>query len=169
MGTMTGLRDLGAIVFREEARPRDMESVAEITRSSGFFSDEEISVAVELVEERLKRGVASGYHFLFAEQDGHVIGYTCFGPIACTLASYDLYWIAVHESRRGMGLGKGLLNRSERRIVEQGGKRIYAETSSRSQYDPTRAFYGSYGYVVDAVLRDFYAPGDDKVVFVKVF
>jgi D-alanine-D-alanine ligase len=168
MCSMTGLRLPGVIAFREEGRPRDVESVAEISRSSGFFSEDETSVAVELVEERLRRGVASGYHFLFAEQDDRVIGYTCFGPIACTLASYDLYWIAVHESRRQMGLGKELLGRSEQRIIEQGGKRVYVETSSRIQYEPTRAFYLCFGYVVDAVIKDFYAPGDDKVVLVKL-
>jgi hypothetical protein len=44
---------------------------------------------------------------------------------------------------------------------------VYVETSSRDQYEPTRRFYLKCGYRVDAVLEDFYAPGDGKVIFVK--
>ena len=47
------------------------------------------------------------------------------------------------------------------------GQRIYIETSNRGQYVPTRAFYLKCGYAEDAVLREFYGPGDDKVIYVK--
>lgn len=155
------------IQWREEVKSSDVESVRSITRSSGFFSPEEVLVAIELVEERLNKGVGSGYQFVFAERDGRVVGYACFGHIPCTRSSYDLYWIAVHDGMRRHGLGTELLKRSERRIAEQGGTRIYVETSSRAQYESTRAFYTGRGYGVDAVMKDFYAPGDDKVVFLK--
>ncbi len=44
------------VVFREEVKPEDAENVRRIVESSGFFSPEEVQVAVELVEERLNRG-----------------------------------------------------------------------------------------------------------------
>ena len=49
-----------------------------------------------------------------------------------------------------------------------GGSRVYVETSSREQYLPTRAVYERCGYHVGATLDDFYAPGDGKVIFVRV-
>jgi ribosomal protein S18 acetylase RimI-like enzyme len=153
--------------FREEVRPSDALGVREITESSGFFYPEEIDTAVELVEERLAKGEESGYFFLFAEEGGRAVGYSCFGPIACTKGSFDLYWIAVHSSHRGAGLGTRLLSESERRIREMGGSRVYVETSSRSLYDPTRGFYLSRGYREEARLRDFYGPKDSKVIYVK--
>ena len=70
-------------------------------------------MAVELAEERLAKGPASGYHFVFAERDGRVLGYTCYGPIALTDGSYDLYWIAVDKSTQGQGLGRLLMEKSE--------------------------------------------------------
>ena len=154
--------------FREEVKESDRETTREIVVSSGFFRDDEVDVAVELVDERLRKGVASGYHFLFAEKDGQTVGYTCFGPIACTLFSYDMYWIAVRKDCRSQGLGKELLRRSEETIARMGGRRIYVETSSQEKYDPTRAFYLRRGYWEEARLKEFYAPGDDKVVYVKV-
>lgn len=156
------------MTLRREVVPADIVAVREITESTGFFSEQEIEVAVSLIEARLGAGHQSGYHFLFAERDGRVAGFACFGPIACTVASFDLYWIAVHLESQGLGLGRFLLEESERVIWESGGRRIYVETSSRPQYEPTRRFYLRCGYVEEAVLRDFYAPEDSKVMYLKI-
>ena len=154
--------------YRGEVRPADREAVRAVLESTGFFYPEEIGVAVELVEERLARGEASGYHFDFAETGAAVAGYTCYGPIACTRESFDLYWIGVHQEQRRAGLGRKLLARAEEQIRRLGGRRVYVETSSRAQYEPTRRFYLACGYRIEAVLEDFYAPGDGKVIFLKV-
>jgi ribosomal protein S18 acetylase RimI-like enzyme len=146
-----------------------MERVRRIVVSSGFFSEAEIEIAVELVEERLNKGIESGYYFLFAEQDQKVCGYSCFGPIPCTRESYDIYWIAVQEELRGSGLGAEILRNVEERIMEMGGKRIYVETSSREQYQPTRSFYSRCGYRREATLENFYSSGDHKVIYLRVF
>jgi len=156
------------ISWREEPRLSDMERVREIVVSSGFFSEAEIEVAVELVQERLNKGVESGYYFLFAEQDQKVVGYSCFGPIPCTAESYDIYWIAVQQELRRSGLGVEILKNVEERIREMGGKRIYVETSSRQQYKPTRSFYTRCGYRREATLENFYSTGDHKVIYLRV-
>jgi ribosomal protein S18 acetylase RimI-like enzyme len=162
-----GAERRSSIAFREEVKPEDCESVRHIVESSGFFSADEVQVAVELVEERLSKGLGSGYYFLFAEQEGRVVGYTCFGPISCTKGSYDLYWIAVHDDFRGLAIGRELLLKTLRLIESLGGVRIYVETSSRPQYAPTRSFYNKHGFKQEAVLKDFYDHGDDKIVYSK--
>jgi len=157
-----------SLSYREEVILTDRDDIRAIVSSSGFFSCEEIGIAVELLDERLARGEASGYFFLFAEQEGRVAGYTCFGPIAGSRQSYDLYWIAVHDRLRRRGLGKNLLAKSEALILQRGGRRIYIETSSRPQYETTLAFYMDCGYRKAALLEDFYAPGDGKIILLKV-
>lgn len=159
--------NVDAISFRYEPTSKDRESVREIVEATGFFYSHEVSVAVELVDERLAKGVASGYHFVFAELDGQLLGYTCYGPIPCTATSFDLYWIAVHPLAQRGGIGRRLMVESEKQICANDGERIYLDTSSRPQYEPTRMFYERCGFRVEAVLRDFYARGDDKVIFVK--
>ncbi len=154
--------------IREEVRATDPPAVRALVGATGFFSDEEIAVAGELVEERLQRGPASGYHFLFAEAGGALAAYACFGPIPLTRSSFDLYWIVVHPDRQGAGLGRRLLAQVEAAAFRQGGTRLYAETSSRPQYAPTRAFYRATGFDPAAELPDFYAPGDGKLVFAKL-
>ncbi|MGQ9574721.1 MAG: GNAT family N-acetyltransferase [Thermoguttaceae bacterium] len=154
--------------FRYDLRPQDRHHVRRIVESTGMFNPAEVGLAVELAEERLTRGPASGYNFVFAEREGRVVGYVCYGPIAGTAASYDLYWIAVDNSHRGKGLGRLLLAEAERLIGQAGGRRVYVETSRRDQYAPTRQFYQRCGYHLEATLKDFYAPGDDKAIYVKV-
>ena len=156
-----------SLSFRQDVILTDRDDIREIVTSSGFFSSEEIGIAVELVDERLVEGEKSGYFFLFAETGGSVVGYVCFGPIPGSLHSYDLYWIAVHENFRRQGIGKDLLTKSEELIAGRGGRRIYIETSSRPQYRPTQAFYKGCGYQETAFLEDFYAPGDGKIILVK--
>jgi D-alanine-D-alanine ligase len=155
-------------LFREEMSPEDRQAVGRLVRATGFFSEEEVGIAVELVEERMAKGDASGYFFLFAEEGDRLIGYACFGPIPGTVHSFDLYWIAVDPGEQGRGVGRKLIAMSETLIAKHGGMHVYADTSSRPQYEPTRAFYLSCGYVQEAFLADFYAPGDGKVIFVKL-
>jgi hypothetical protein len=71
---------------------KDPVHIREIASSTGFFREDEIRIAVELVEEWLAKGVASGYEFFFADIDGKPVAYSCYGLIPCTLHSYDLYW-----------------------------------------------------------------------------
>jgi len=153
------------ISFRTSVCEEDKDSIREILQSGGFFYDFEIDVAVELAEEYLQDGESCGYYFLFADINGKTVGYTCFGPIACTKYSYDLYWIAVHDNTRGTGLGKIMMRETEHMIKNLGGKNIYIETSGREKYIPTQKFYDSCGCELIATITDFYDEGDDKLVY----
>lgn len=158
------------VAFRTEARPADSEAIRAMVRATGFFCDEEVAIASELIDDRIAHGERSHYQFLFADDSaGQPVGYACFGRTSGTAHSFDLYWIVVQPSQQRGGVGRALLVECERRIAKiAGGKaRIYVETSSRAQYQPTRAFYRRCGYVIDAEQDDFYAPGDGKVTFVK--
>jgi ribosomal protein S18 acetylase RimI-like enzyme len=155
------------ITFRSTVHSNDPSIVESIVRSTGFFREDEIPVAVELVEERLKNGTESGYEFLFVETEGRTVAYSCYGLIPCTLHSYDLYWIVTHKDYMYRGIGKRLLQETENAIKAAGGHGIYVETSSKDQYIPTRAFYEKNNYLLKARFRDFYDTNDDKCVYVK--
>lgn len=98
-----------------------------------------------------------------------LIGYACYGATPGTDGTWDLYWIAVHPSAQGSGGGRMLLEEVERRIVEEGARMIVVETSSRSDYEGTRQFYGRRGYREGARVQGFYAPGDDRVIYIRRF
>lgn len=153
--------------FRDKITADDLVGIREVIESSTVFSPEEMNIALELVDERLKKGAQSGYHFLVVERCGKMVGYACFGKVAGTISSFDLYWIAVHRDSHKLGIGKALLKKSESIISDMGGERIYIETSSRKSYKAARLFYSYCGYKKEAVLKDFYSQGDDKIIYVK--
>jgi ribosomal protein S18 acetylase RimI-like enzyme len=156
--------------WRTKLRDSDAAAVKRLVTDTGFFSAAEVDVAVELVDEALTRGSASGYEFVFADdpkQPGELLGYACYGPIPATQASYDLYWIAVAPRRQRKGLGARLLAEAEREAAKRGAARMYVDTSGRAQYAPTRGFYERNGYQKAAELEDFYAPGDAKIIYAR--
>jgi ribosomal protein S18 acetylase RimI-like enzyme len=157
------------ITFRTKVREEDLAIVREIILSTGFFYDIEVPVAVELVQDQLELGQESDYHVIFADLNGRPVAYSCYGSIAGTEGSYDLYWIATHNDFRGKGIGKLLLEETERAVREMGGRLLIAETSMLPKYTPTRHFYEQSGYLDEARIADFYKPGDAKVYYIKRF
>lgn len=155
------------VVYRDTPLPSDLEAIRQLADGTGFFRPDEVLVAVELVEERLAKGEASGYYFRLAESAGRLVAYSCFGPTPCTIGSYDLYWIVVGKEWQGRGLGLEVERVTASAIARAGGKRVYAETSGKDLYLPTRRFYLKAGYFAAATLPDFYDVGDDKVIYQK--
>ena len=157
------------VQLREQPIQSDIAAVGSILTSSGFFNAEEVEVGISLVRERLEVGEVCQYFFQFAQMGEQVVGYTCYGPIPGTKVSYDLYWIAVDPAYQRQGLGGLLLEATQREIHKRGGKRIYIETSSTDLYAPTRSFYTNHGYFLEARLHDYYAPNDDKLLYVQAW
>ena len=156
-----------ATVFRTQLQSSDPGGIECLVRETGFFSAEETGIARELADDGLAQGGSSHYRFVLADSDGILAGYACFGPVPCTLGAWDLYWIAVAPRAQGQHLGREILDRVELAILAAGGTHIYADTSSRHQYAPTRQFYAQRGYQTAADFPDFYAPGDGKIVYAK--
>jgi len=152
--------------------PGDRDRVRELVVAAGNFNEGEIETAVELVDEALAKGDASGYFFLLLEEDGkeHAVhGYACYGPVPLTAGTYDLYWVVVHPLAQGKGHGRRLLEAVESRVRDLGGRKLLIETSSQESYAGTIRFYERSGYELAARIRDFYKVGDDKLVFSKDF
>ena len=142
----------------------DRRRIEEITRAVLVFRDDEVPVALEVFD-----GAAGGspdYIALGATVDERLVGWICWGPTPCTLGTYDLYWMAVDPTMHGSGIGATLLREMEGRLAGSA-RLIVVETAGRPDYRPTRAFYEARGYRRAAVIPDFYAPGDDQVIYVK--
>ena len=156
------------IKYRSILNDSDVLAIREILNSTGYFYDYEVEIAEELAGENLLKGEQkSGYIFNIAEMYGNPIAFSCYGKTPCTADSFDLYWIAVHESQRGKGIGKKLMDMAVSDIGRLSGKNIWIETSSRPVYESTRLFYLKYGCEIIAELPNFYGKNDNKVVFLK--
>ena len=148
-------------------RSEDREQILHVLELTGVFSPEELVIARELIDTVLEKPEQPDYSIYVYDEDGAVRGYTCFGPTPGTEGTYDLYWIAVHPALHGSGIGGALDAHAEMLIRSRGGRLMIAETSSRPEYDTTRAFYGKRQYAELARIPGYYRPGDDLVVYGK--
>jgi ribosomal protein S18 acetylase RimI-like enzyme len=150
------------------AKPGDGDGILRITATAGVFSKEEVDCVSELWDEYLQNGSEkTGYSFIVMKEGENVLGYACFGPRALTDGTYDLYWIATDRNIKRRGVGRTLMEQSEKDVAAMGGRLLVVETSGKAEYAPTRAFYEGIGYNKEAVITDFYADGDDLVIYTK--
>ncbi|MEJ2536422.1 MAG: GNAT family N-acetyltransferase [Calditrichia bacterium] len=148
--------------------PQDRGKIYEILQQTHMFTMGEISVAMELIDTYLFNKEQNDYHIYIAtENKDDLAGYVCFGPTPAAEGTFDLYWIAVAPALQNKGFGKILLQYVESEIYRKGGRLIIIETSSQTKYNPTQQFYLNNQYHLEARIKDFYRPGDDKLIFTK--
>ena len=147
--------------------PDDTPALLALAEQTGVFQPFEVEGFAEVLEDYHDEEQYNG-HFAFTwEEDGVVTGFVYFAPADLTDGTWDLWWIIVAKARQGRGLGARLLDLVEQSVRQEGGHQLLIETSSLPQYEPTRRFYLKFGYQVVARIPDYYAVGDDLIIYVK--
>jgi ribosomal protein S18 acetylase RimI-like enzyme len=88
-------------------------------------------------------------------------------PEKLTEGTYNLYAIGVRRDIQGKGIGRKMMAYIEDYLKEKGGRILVVDTSGTDDFRKTRRFYEKLNYNKEAVIRDFWKEGDDKVVFWK--
>ncbi|HEV8613544.1 MAG TPA: GNAT family N-acetyltransferase [Gemmatimonadales bacterium] len=160
-------RALVALTIRPLSKS-DRPLIEAMTRACGVFREDEVRVALDVLDAALglDRRRDPDYETVGVELDGGLAGWACWGPVPCTVGTFDLYWIVVAPEWQGHGVGGALIEEAERRVAGRA-RMIVVETAGREEYAGTRGFYLSRGYRVAARIADYYAAGDDLVVYVK--
>ena len=147
-----------------ELAPADREAVHAMLVDCQAFTDTEVKVALEMVEDGLK----GDYTLLAVEIDGKLRAYACLGPAWTTASAWYLYWICVEPSAQASGIGRMLQEAIEDIVGKSGGDRLVVEASGRADNERTRRFYRQAGFAQVGCIPDFYKPGDDCIVYCKV-
>jgi len=147
---------------------QDKPKILTLLQQRGIFNNDEINVAMGILDLSLNDPEQKDYYIFCATDDGDgLAGYICFGPIPMTEGCYDLYWIVVDQNSGRKGIGEKLLACMEEFAVKKKGRCIYLDTSSTQPYAPARLFYKKHGFKTVSVLRDFYRVGDHKMILMK--
>jgi ribosomal protein S18 acetylase RimI-like enzyme len=150
-----------------ESTAGEAAAILSLAGAEPLFNPEEAAVVEELWQDYLEREDHNGYYFLSAVQDGELIGFACYGPTPMTRGTFDLYWIAVSSAWKGQGVGRELMAAVEKRVRAVDGRMLVLDTSGRPDYAGTRAFYERLGFQRTATIPDFYAAGDDLVIYTR--
>ena len=147
--------------------PADTPALLAIAEGTGVFKPMEIEALQEVLDDYHAENQNFGHKCVSYYKDGQVIGFAYYAPASMTDRTWDLYWIAVNKQIHARGVGGELLKYVEEDIRRENGRQLYIETSSLPHYELTRRFYLKHHYDQEAILRDYYADGDDMVVFRK--
>ncbi|MBM4067953.1 MAG: GNAT family N-acetyltransferase [Planctomycetes bacterium] len=148
--------------------PADTPFLLALTEQTGVFRPMEIQALREVLDDYHDHNRAAGHRCVTHASGDRIAGFAYYAPAAMTVHTWYLYWIAIQRDHQAQGIGSELLRFVEADIrIHQPAAVLLIETSSMPSYDLTRGFYKKHGYEIEAVLRDYYAPGDDMIVFRK--
>lgn len=149
-------------------RFEDSPHLVAASESTQVFSAADIQALREVLDDYHATNYAEeGHRAISFEQDGRPIGFAYYAPASMTDRTWYLWWIVVSKQIQAKGLGGQLLAAVEEDIRAQNGRLLLLETSSLPEYELTRKFYLKNKFTVAAVLKDYYADGNDMVVFGK--
>ncbi len=140
--------------------------MVDLVVAAGMFSPDDAWLVGGMLADYFETNKEGG-HVCVIDDEGGPLGVAYYQPEPAADRVWDLTMIAVRPVRQGQGRGAAMLRRVEEDLRARGGRLLLVETSSFPQYDRTRAFYVKCGYEEEARVRDYWAVGDDLVVFRK--
>jgi ribosomal protein S18 acetylase RimI-like enzyme len=146
-----------------KVQPQDILGLKEVLDSSELFPSEYLD---DMISDYFNNKDTADIWFTFIDNDRPVaLGYCV--PEKLTNGTYNLYAIAVRKELQGQGFGQKMMDFIEKLLAENGNRILIVETSSIDQYALTRKFYNKLGYRQEAIIKDFWNEGEDKVIFLK--
>ncbi len=149
------------------AMPDDTTTLVAQAIATQVFKPYEIDALQEVLDDYHAANRDYGHACWTWMEAEAIAGFAYFAPTAMTDRSWELWWIVVDPTRHGRGIGSAMLAEVEREVRRRDARIFLIETSSLPSYHPTRQFYLKHGYAEAARVADFYADGDDKVIYGK--
>ena len=147
--------------------PDDTTALINLADATGLFPPSGLELLRQMLTDSLGKN-SDTEPFWITDDDNGLVGVAYCEPERMTDRTWNLQLIAIHPSRQGQGRGAKLLGYVEQALMMRGGRMLLVETSGLPDCERTQRFYVKCGYEEEARIRDFYATGDDKVVFRKV-
>ncbi len=151
-----------------EFRKEDIQPLTKILRATDVFKEDEIDTALELMQYAIEEPHQKDYRvFTYVDDAKNVRGFCCVGPTPMTTGTFDLYWIVVDPRMQRTGIGRQMVEHCEAFVRSNRGRLIVIETSSHPKYESTRSFYEHNHYKEVARVRDYYALGEDLIIYIE--
>lgn len=148
----------------------DVVPIQTLAMDNRMFAPDDMAGFDEMLRGYLD-GSLDQHRWIVAEDEaGRVAGAAYYAPEPFADRVWNLYFLAVQPHLHRSGIGTTLVAHIEQSLHsagEQVGRVLIVETSSTDNYETARRFYGRKGFDREARVREFYGPGDDKIVFWK--
>lgn len=141
----------------------DINALKEVVDSSGLFPSEYLD---EMIADYFSNADTEDIWFTYVDNNIPVaIGYCA--PEKLTNGTYNLYAIGVKKELQQNGIGRQMMCYLEKLLRKNNRRILIVETSSLDEYAIARNFYDKLGYRREAIIKDFWDEGEDKIIFWK--
>ena len=140
----------------------DLSDIKLILEDTDLFPPEMLE---DMIEPFLQGNEQQDRWLVCDTETNGVIGFSYTRAEELADSVWNLLAIGFRSQHQRSGFGTKLIENVERSL--SGERILIVETSSTDDFDKTRDFYRSRGYDQEAVIRDYWADGDDKIIFRK--
>lgn len=141
----------------------DLDSLKIVLDSCGLFPSEYLD---DMISDYFHNLDTNEIWFTYVENNSPIsIGYCI--PEKLTSGTYNLLAIGVSENHQRKGVAVEMMNFIEQKLKTIGARVLIVETSSDDAQIGARNLYQKLGYNQEAVIRDFWNEGEDKIVYWK--
>ena len=152
--------------MNKQIRPivlNDIDDLKIVIDSSELFPSEYLD---DMISDYFNNSDSQEIWFTYVENDKPVaIGYCV--PEKLTEGTYNLLAIGVGSANQRTGIASEMMLYIEQYLKTKDARILIVETSSDDAQTGARNFYQKIGYTREAVIRDFWKEGEDKIVFWK--
>ncbi len=142
----------------------DAVAILNIVEESGQFDSASLAHVQSTLEEHLAGD--SDAIWLTAD-DGEPVGVAYCAPEPVANGTWNLLMLWTRADRHGKGHGAALVQHVEQMLKSRAARLLILETSSLPAFAPARNFYAKCGFTHEASIKNFFAAGDDKLVYSK--
>ncbi len=144
----------------------DRDQMTKIFCALNLFDTDELKFMSDLIDSYFD-GTLGEEHYWIVNDDSGVTSAAYYAPESFAQNVYNLYFIGVLPNQQGKGIGSLMLKYVENHVKERGQRLLLVETSGLASFEKTREFYVKNNYEKEAIIREYYKEGDDKIVFRK--
>lgn len=162
---MTALRanEADAASGFRPVNPGDVTSLKAVIDATGLFPGDMLD---NMLAGYFVGDVPNDIWLTNASGEARLVGYCA--PERMTEGTWNVLLMAVCPTVQGEGYGGLLLRSIETELRCRNARVALVETSGLDVFARARRFYRECGYEEEARIREFYAAGEDKIVFRKL-
>ena len=150
-----------------DVTPEDTEALISLCQAIGLFEPDELEELNSMLSAYFEESPTGDRQWLINEEDGKLISVAYYAEETFANGVFNLLLIGVRPDLQQQGQGTKLLHYIEQELKNRGGRILIIETSGLASFEATRAFYQKNGYDREACIREYYNPGEDKIIFRK--
>lgn len=146
----------------EKTEQQDLQQLAAIVDEAGLFPPEMLP---DMVAPFLSG--SEDELWLTAHVDNQAVGLCYAKSEDLTDGTWNMLALGVLEANRASNIGRTIVQSLETKLAAAGSRLLIVDTSSSDDFAAARAFYNAIGYAQEARIADYWAQGDDKIIFTK--